>query len=116
MGFGVRKQLSKFLSVGLELQYTKTFTDYIDDVSKSYVDPALLLANRGQQAVNLAYRGGGTYPDIDSRRGNPNNRDAFYFVQLTVTLRPFVDWYARTSGISSFKKNKKVGCPSTRLQ
>jgi hypothetical protein len=31
MGIGIRKQLSKVLSVGLEMQYTKTFTDYIDD-------------------------------------------------------------------------------------
>lgn len=115
-GAGVEYALSEDLRVGLEFGYRSTFTDYLDDVSKSYVDPALLLANRGQQALDLAYRGGGTYPATDERRGNPNNRDAFYFIQLTVTLRPYVDWYARTSGLSGFKKNKKVGCPATRIQ
>jgi hypothetical protein len=115
-GAGVEYALSEDLRVGLEFGYRTTFTDYIDDVSKSYVDPALLLTNRGQQAVDLAYRGEGSYPAANERRGNPNNRDAYYFVQLTVTLRPYVDWYARTSGLSGFKKNKKVGCPSTRIQ
>jgi len=114
-GAGVEYALTEDLRVGLEFGYRTTFTDYIDDVSKSYVDQTLLLSNRGQQAVDLAYRGQGAYPAAGEVRGNPNNRDAFYFVQLTVTLRPFVDWYARTSGMSSFKKNKKVGCPSTRI-
>jgi hypothetical protein len=113
-GFGAEYAVTEDLRVGLEFGYRVTFTDYLDDVSKGYVDPALLLANKGAQAVELAYRGGGTYPNTGERRGNPNNNDAYYFVQLTITLRPFVDWYARTSGMASFKKNKKVGCPATR--
>lgn len=113
-GFGAEYAITEDLRVGLEFGYRATFTDYIDDVSRGYIDENLLLANRGAQAVELAYRGGGTYPSAGERRGNPNNNDAYYFVQLTVTLRPYVDWYARTSGMASFKKNKKVGCPASR--
>ncbi len=35
MGVGLRRAFTKQWSGGLELQYTKTFTDYIDDVSTS---------------------------------------------------------------------------------
>jgi hypothetical protein len=114
-GVGAEYLITEDLRVGLEFGYRATFTDYIDDVSKGYVDQNILLANSGSQAVALAYRGEGAYPNTGERRGNPNNNDAYYFVQLTVTLRPFVDWYARTSGMAGFKKNKKVGCPATRI-
>ncbi len=113
-GIGAEYLLTEDLRVGLELGYRKTFTDYIDDVSSKYVDQATLLAARGQTAVDMAYRGNGTYPAGGSLRGSEKNKDAYYFVQLTVTWRPFVDWYKRTSGIASFKKDKKVGCPGTR--
>jgi hypothetical protein len=113
-GIGAEYALNEDMRVGIEMGYRLTFTDYLDDVSGRYVDQALLLTNRGQQAVDLAYRGKGTYPPAGELRGNTFNKDAYYFVQLTFAIRPFVDWYARTSGFASFKKNKKVGCPATR--
>jgi opacity protein-like surface antigen len=113
-GIGAEYAISEDLRVGLEFGYRSTFTDYLDDVSKSYVDQSLLLNQKGPEAIALAYRGNGSYPAAGDLRGNENNKDAYYFVQLTVTLRPYVDWYARTSGVASFKKNKKVGCPANR--
>lgn len=114
-GLGAEYVITEDLRVGLEFGYRATFTDYLDDISKGYIDKDVLLANKGPQSVELAYRGEGAYPNAGERRGNPENNDAYYFVQLTVTLRPFVDWYARTSGMASFKKNKKVGCPASRI-
>ncbi len=114
-GIGAEYALNEDMRVGLEFGYRKTMTDYIDDVSTTYADPAALLANRGPEAVALAYRGGGTYPAPGSLRGSSRNKDAYYFVQLTFTIRPFVDWYQRTSGLPSMKRDKRVGCPGTRL-
>lgn len=114
-GVGAEYALNEDMKVGLELGYRKTFTDYIDDVSTIYVDPTVLLANRGPEAVALAYRGPGAYPAPGSLRGSAKNKDAYYFVQLTFTIRPFVDWYKRTSGVASFKKDKRLGCPSQRF-
>jgi hypothetical protein len=114
LGFGAEYALNEDMRLGLEFGYRFTFTDYIDDVSTRYVDAAQLLSNRGPLAVQMAYRGTGVYPAGGSLRGNANNKDAYYFVQLTFTLRPFVDWYQRTSGLPSLKKNKRVGCPALR--
>jgi hypothetical protein len=114
VGIGAEYALNEDMRIGIEMGYRILFTDYLDDVSGRYVDQATLLANRGQEAVDLAYRGSDVYPVAGDKRGNEFNNDAYYFVQLTFTIRPFVDWYARTSGFASFKKNKKVGCPATR--
>ncbi len=116
LGIGAEYALNEDMRVGIELGYRKTFTDYIDDVSTTYADPALLLVNRGPESVAMAYRGSGPYPAVGSPRGNSKNKDAYYFVELTFTWRPFIDWYERTSGVASFKKSKKVGCPGTRVR
>ena len=113
-GIGAEYALNEDMRVGLELGYRRTFTDYMDDVSTTYVDQAQLQAARGSTAVQMAYRGNGTYPAGGSLRGNDDNKDGYYFVQLTFTIRPYVDWYKRTSGISSFKKQKRVGCPGSQ--
>lgn len=41
MGIGVKYFLSDNVNVGFEILHRKTFTDYIDDVSSNYIDPAL---------------------------------------------------------------------------
>ena len=87
MGFGVRKAFSKAISAGLEIQYTKTFTDYIDDVSGSYFDPDALLDARGPEAVFLADPSLGLIPGqtgVGMQRGDPTDLDAYLFVKAQV--------------------------------
>ena len=120
IGFGAEYALTEDIRIGLEFGYRKTFTDYIDDVSNRYVDYTTLLNAKGQTAVDLAYRGdelpgGAPYPTGGTLRANEKKKDAYYFTTITITFRPFVDQYKRTSGISSMKKaKKKVGCPGIR--
>jgi len=118
LGFGVDYSLNEDMRVGLELGYRKTFTDYIDDVSTTYVDQAALLAARGQQAVDLAWRGdehnGGNYPPAGAERGNDKYKDGYYYIALTYTVRYFFDKYKQVAGLPSGKKSKKVGCPTSR--
>ena len=119
-GFGGEYALSEDLRIGLEFGYRKTFTDYIDDASNRYVDYTTLLNAKGQTAVNLAYRGdelpgGAPYPIGGTLRANEKKKDSYYFTTITISFRPFVDQYKRTSGIASMKKaKKKVGCPGVR--
>ncbi len=112
-GTGIEYALNEDIRVGLEAGFRITGTDYIDDVSTVYENQATILSNRGTAAAALAYRGTGTYP-INQARGNSTNKDRFYFVQATVSVRPFVNQWKRTSGIAGMKKDKRVGCPQTK--
>jgi len=91
-GAGVKMPLSENVNVGFEIGYRKLFNDYLDDVSKTYVDPNLLLANRGAKAVELSYRGdelknGSTVYPAGGQRGNPKYKDWYYFTGLTLSFR-----------------------------
>ncbi len=117
-GVGAEYSLNEDMRLGLEMGYRKTFTDHIDDVSGSYVDPVKLMGARGQTAVDLAYRGdevgAGPYPSSDISRGNPKNKDGYYFIAVTYTVRYFFDKYKQIAGLPGGKRSKKVGCPATR--
>lgn len=87
MGFGLRKALNKTISIGLNLQYTKTFTDYIDDVSSNYFDNETLLAERGPEAAYLADPSLGLIAGQTARgqqRGDPDDKDAYLFLKFHV--------------------------------
>lgn len=118
LGIGAVYSLNEDTRLGLEVGYRMLFTDYLDDVSGVYVDQGDLLTARGPKAVELAYRGGevhsGTYPAAGVSRGNPDNRDGYYYVALTLTVRYFFDKYKQIAGLPSSKKGKKVGCPAAR--
>ena len=90
-GAGIKWQINCNLNVGVELRHTKTFTDYIDDVSSTYVNEAALRDARGQLAVDLAWRqdeyNGRAYPATDRQRGNPHQDDLYYFAGITVGLK-----------------------------
>jgi hypothetical protein len=118
-GFGADYSLNEDMRIGLEFGYRKLFTDYLDDVSTTYVDQNNLLHAKGQQAVDLAWRGdeynGAPYPTEGTTRGNPKYKDGYYYVALTYTVRYFFDKYKAIAGLPSGKRDKKVGCPATRF-
>ena len=93
IGAGVKLSLTDKMNVGLEVGFRKLFTDYLDDVSTTYVDGNLLRANRGGTAVELAYRGDElkngvqTYPAVGAKRGSPKAKDMYYFTMLTMSFR-----------------------------
>jgi hypothetical protein len=119
-GIGAEYSLNEDMRVGLEIGYRKTFTDFLDDVSTNYVDQSALLAARGPVAVDLAWRGdekganGGTYPPAGYTRGNPKQKDAYYYIAITYTVRLVFDQYKEIAGLPSGKKQKKSGCPASR--
>jgi hypothetical protein len=118
LGFGADYSLGEDTRMGIEFGYRKIFTDYLDDVSTNYADETTLRNARGQQAVDLAWRGdevtGTPYPAGGTTRGNPLNKDAYYYVAVTFSLRYFFDKYKEIAGIPGGKKEKRVGCPATR--
>ncbi len=91
-GGGIKYALTDNLRIGIEAGLRKLFTDYLDDVSTNYVDPNLLLTNRGPKALELAFRGAEidktfAYPVDNTKRGEPKNKDWYYFTGITLTLR-----------------------------
>lgn len=118
LGAGINYALNEDMRLGLEFGYRKIFTDYLDDVSNNYVDQTALLNARGQTAVDVAWRGdeanGAPYPAAGSPRGNPKQKDGYYYIALTYTVRYFFDKYKQIVGLPSGRKEKKVGCPASR--
>lgn len=90
-GAGLRLRVSEKVTLAYEFALRKTFTDYLDDVSTTYVDPAVLAAERGPKAVELSYRGGElkngdpAYPTGEVR-GGAKSKDWYYFSGITVTI------------------------------
>ena len=92
MGVAWRTIINKTWSVGVELNYRKTFTDYIDDVSTTYYyDKNAMKAAYGATSVlmadpSLGNIAGATSPNADgtgAQRGD-KEKDAFMGVQVTV--------------------------------
>jgi hypothetical protein len=114
-GGGVKFVITDNLHLGLEVGFRKLFTDYLDDVSTTYVDPADLLAARGQLAVDMSYRGDDVgnpvYPAKGAGRGGPNHNDTYYFTGLHLTYR--LGGSNSGGGFSgSGRRNKNsTGCP-----
>jgi opacity protein-like surface antigen len=106
-GGGVKMSLTENIRMGVEVGIRKTFTDFLDDVSGTYVDENLLLTNRSQQAVDLAFRGyevksGTPYPAASTARGTSITNDWYYFTGFTFSYRLGSDGGGRKG---------KYGCP-----
>ena len=96
MGVGVRKAVARQWSLGLELQYTKTFTDYIDDVSGVYYDNDAIRAAYGDIAAYLADpslndpEAGGAFATLTgAQRGDPDDLDAYLFLKFAVHYKVY---------------------------
>jgi hypothetical protein len=92
-GGGIRYAVNDAINIGIEFSQRKSFTDYIDDVSTSFIDQDVLLQGRGAKAVELAYRGdevpGGVaaYPMHGEQRGTPSEMDWYYFLGTTIEIK-----------------------------
>ena len=113
-GGGVKYALNDKWTVGVEAGVRKTFTDYLDDVSTTYVTRPDLVAANGILAANLANRGGealGTEPLIvptGTKRGEADKKDWYIIGGLTISYN-FLD-----NGLvgSRNRGRRKAGCPT----
>ncbi len=80
LGVGFKFALSKEWTIGIEYGLRKTFTDYIDDVSKTYFDPDALLKKKGEASVHFADPSLGLEPGQTNPgqvRGDPTDNDSY---------------------------------------
>ncbi len=103
-GVGVRFEVSKRLGFSLEGAYRYAFTDYLDDVSTTYIGSANItdqirarLADRGPEAPIPQ-----PFIEAGSQRGSPTVKDGY----ATLTLKvEYLLW--------PFNKYKKPECPAS---
>ncbi|OYW17378.1 MAG: hypothetical protein B7Z54_08250 [Sphingobacteriales bacterium 12-47-4] len=101
------------LYVGLEILHRKTFTDYVDDVSTSYIDPIYfdqyLTPEQATWARQLHYRTPlyepTTRPFIGYQRGDPKENDAFF----TTVLR--FGWRINGDNSPNSRARRQMRCP-----
>ncbi|MBC7866547.1 MAG: hypothetical protein H7X88_03345 [Gloeobacteraceae cyanobacterium ES-bin-316] len=96
MGFGVKYDLSERVNIGTEFLYRKTFTDYIDDVSTTYIDPiyfedylsvqnARIARSLHDKSNSLTTPTNRTIPG--EQRGNSKNMDSYFSLVLKLGVR-----------------------------
>ncbi len=87
-GAGLKINLGKF-DLQMEWGLRRTWTDYIDDVSGTYVDQDMLAVEGGPLAAALADRSGLNdlpgFSNTGRARGNSNTRDWYQYTGLTLT-------------------------------
>jgi hypothetical protein len=94
LGFGVRYDISAKINLRAELLHRVLFTDYLDDVSTRYIDPAVfskyLSGTQLSNAIQMQDRSrtGAQTAHPDGIRGNPANKDAYltYSIKLGYTF------------------------------
>lgn len=84
IGFGFRYFFNRHLGLGLEYGIRKTFTDYIDDVSKTYYDPAAIAAIYGPDAAALSDKSLSKEDHTSQQRGDPSYKDAYMFAVFSI--------------------------------
>ena len=90
MGIGFNIYIKKQWTVGLELNWRKTFTDYIDDVSTNYYDPVKLSNAYGPKSAEMADPSLGNIPGFSkpaadgtaAQRGRPDQKDSYFSLQI----------------------------------
>jgi hypothetical protein len=92
IGGGMKFFIGRTLMVTPEIGFRYTNTDYLDDVSKSYVDLDTLLAYKGMLARSMSFRGNtvsgwdNVNPSYGHQRGDTKSNDWYWFGNITVTV------------------------------
>ena len=87
-GIGIKGHFSKSLSYSVEYGFRKTWTDYLDDVSTTYVGSELLTRNvsDGQLAATLADRSA-TPNAVGIKRGDDSLDDWYAYLRVSLGLK-----------------------------
>lgn len=116
LGVNAAFTFNKKLRLGMEFVYRLTFTDYLDDVSTRFADPADLesadavyFSNRSAEAFE---RGNADLPDpgfykAGSRRGNPETNDGYFMMQFNLSYVIFTNRFYQAKYNSVINRRRK---------
>jgi len=89
LGIGLKFNLRSRLAMSIEYGLRRTFTDFIDDVSGTYIDPDVLTGANGPLAANLSDRSLNGENNTGRNRGNVSTNDWYSFYGVLITVKPF---------------------------
>jgi len=99
-GMGLKWAINSNITFGFEVVYRRTFTDYLDDVSKTYPDLKVQAKTYGSASALLSDRSAeveGVSSPLSSKgdmRGDPGLKDWYMFSMFSFSYRftPIVCW------------------------
>jgi hypothetical protein len=117
MGVGVKYDLTERLTFGIEIIHRVTGTDYIDDVSRKFIDPALFDKYLSPEQAEIAkymanpssyFPGPAGYTPYrpGKKRGNPEWNDAYFASTFRLVWKIgdiYADW---------FRNKRSLRCPA----
>jgi len=93
LGVGVKYALNERINIGFEILHRFTNTDYLDDVSKTYVDPSIFPNNPSDGSPSVAYLLSDRSYELGDRigipgrqRGNSRQKDQFVTAMFHLTF------------------------------
>jgi Domain of unknown function (DUF6089) len=109
IGVGIKFIPLKRIIIGIEAGVRYTLTDYIDDVSTTYPDPAILLAERGKVAVAASNPGKYKFPN-NNPTGYQRGGSAKDYYFISFVYMSYVFKYNCES--EKYRYNDVGGCKS----
>ncbi len=92
VGIGAKYELGPLFAARLEVLHRILKTDYLDDLSERYIDPALFAKYLTPQQARIAKLMNDKQinpvanPSTGRRRGNPDNNDSYFTINLKISL------------------------------
>lgn len=102
VGLGIRFEFTRRLGMSIEGGYRFTFSDYLDDVSTTYIGSANITDNIRARLADRGPEVGTPLSEAGAQRGNPNRKDGY--VTLGIKLE-YLLW--------PFNKSGKPQCPAS---
>jgi hypothetical protein len=96
MGIGIKYYFNENINVSFEIVHRKTFTDYLDDVSATYVDPSVFAAHLSPAEAKIAAQMSNKSPlattpnsgyNPGDKRGDPTQNDAYFTAGFKIGIR-----------------------------
>jgi len=115
-GLGIGYKINDLFAVSLLAGYRYTFSDRLDDVSTTYVDPAKLSS---QESRELAFRGdevGFEGYGVGAKRGNDGINDGYLLINLKVEYTlPVVPFLNMASRQTTRRSRSEISAPSRQV-
>ncbi len=87
IGGGFKLKVRDNWELGFEFGYRILVTDYLDDVSKTYVNLKALEEGNGLKARELSYRRNVPFLEEGEKRGNSTKNDSYFFSGIKLAMK-----------------------------